>query len=46
MDLLSNLSDDRSMANPARELDRKRMGQCINTALDKLTPRGSASSLS
>ena len=39
MDLLSNLSDDRAMANPARELDRKRMGQCINTALDKLTPR-------
>jgi RNA polymerase sigma factor (sigma-70 family) len=39
MDLISNLSDDRAMANPARELDRKRMGQCINDALDKLTPR-------
>jgi RNA polymerase sigma-70 factor (ECF subfamily) len=39
MDLLSNLSDDRAMANPARELDRKRMGQCIADALDKLTPR-------
>jgi RNA polymerase sigma-70 factor (ECF subfamily) len=39
MDLLSNLSDDRSMANPARELDRKRMGQSIADALDKLTPR-------
>jgi RNA polymerase sigma-70 factor (ECF subfamily) len=39
MDLLSNVSDTRSMANPARELDRKRMGQSINQALDKLTPR-------
>src|SRR5580692_548890 len=39
MDLLSNISDNRAMANPARELDRKNMGQCINEALDKLTPR-------
>jgi RNA polymerase sigma-70 factor, ECF subfamily len=39
MDLLSNISDTRAMANPARELDRKRMGQCINDALAKLTPR-------
>jgi RNA polymerase sigma-70 factor (ECF subfamily) len=39
MDLLSNISDTRAMANPARELDRKRMGQSINDALDKLTPR-------
>ena len=39
MDLLSNISDTRSMANPARELDRKRMGQSINQALSKLTPR-------
>jgi RNA polymerase sigma-70 factor (ECF subfamily) len=39
MDLLSNISDTRAMANPARELDRKNMGQCINEALDKLTPR-------
>jgi RNA polymerase sigma-70 factor (ECF subfamily) len=39
MDLLSNISDTRAMANPARELDRKRMGECINQALDKLTPR-------
>jgi RNA polymerase sigma-70 factor, ECF subfamily len=39
MDLLSNISDSRAMANPARELDRKRMGQCINDALAKLTPR-------
>ena len=39
MDLLSNVSDTRSMANPARELDRKRMGERINDALSKLTPR-------
>jgi RNA polymerase sigma-70 factor, ECF subfamily len=39
MDLMSNISDTRAMANPARELDRKRMGQSINEALDKLTPR-------
>jgi RNA polymerase sigma-70 factor (ECF subfamily) len=39
MDLLSNVSDTRSMANPARELDRKRMGESINEALDKQTPR-------
>jgi RNA polymerase sigma-70 factor, ECF subfamily len=39
MDLLSNISDTRSMANPARELDRKRMGESIQSALGKLTPR-------
>jgi RNA polymerase sigma-70 factor (ECF subfamily) len=39
MDLMSNISDTRAMANPARELDRKRMGVSINQALDKLTPR-------
>ena len=39
MDLLSNVSDDRAMANPARELERKVMGANINDALDKLTPR-------
>ena len=39
MDLLANLSDDRSMANPARELERKVLGERINAALDKLTPR-------
>ena len=39
MDLLSNISDTRSMANPARELDRKSMGESINEALNKLTPR-------
>ena len=39
MDLLTNISDTRAMANPARELDRKRMGESINQALEKLTPR-------
>jgi RNA polymerase sigma-70 factor (ECF subfamily) len=39
MDLLSNITDTRAMANPARELDRKRMGQSIHQALEKLTPR-------
>jgi RNA polymerase sigma-70 factor (ECF subfamily) len=39
MDLLSNISDTRSMSNPGRELDRKRMGESINDALSKLTPR-------
>lgn len=39
MDLLSNISDTRSMANPSRELDRKKMGESIQQALDKLTPR-------
>ena len=39
MDLLSNISDNRAMANPARELDRKRMGERIAEALSKLTPR-------
>ena len=36
---MANISDTRAMANPARELDRKRMGESINEALDKLTPR-------
>jgi RNA polymerase sigma-70 factor, ECF subfamily len=39
MDLLSNVTDDRSMANPGRELDRKMMGARILSALDQLTPR-------
>ena len=39
MDLLSSVSDTRAMANPARELDRKRMAASINEALGKLTPR-------
>ncbi len=39
IDLLTNVSDDRSGANPARELERKYLGQCIREALDELTPR-------
>ena len=39
MDLLNNLSDDRSMANPERELERKALGERIQRALEKLTPR-------
>src|SRR5580700_5655350 len=39
MDLLTNVSDDRSGANPARELERKYLGQRILLALDELTPR-------
>ncbi len=39
MDLMANLSDDRAMANPGRELDRKLMAEQIAAALDKLTPR-------
>jgi RNA polymerase sigma-70 factor, ECF subfamily len=39
IDLLSNVSDDRPGANPARELERKLMGQKIKLALDTLTPR-------
>jgi RNA polymerase sigma-70 factor, ECF subfamily len=39
MDLMANITDDRAMANPARELDRKVMGERIGAALEKLTPR-------
>ena len=39
MDLLTNVSDDRSGANPGRELDRKFLGQRIMMALGELTPR-------
>ena len=39
MDLLANVSDNRAMANPGRELDRKVMAEGISAALDKLTPR-------
>ena len=37
MDLLSNVSDDRSMANPDRELERKLLGERIQEALGRLT---------
>jgi RNA polymerase sigma-70 factor (ECF subfamily) len=39
IDLLTNITDTRAMANPGRELDRKRMSQSIQIALGKLTPR-------
>jgi RNA polymerase sigma-70 factor (ECF subfamily) len=39
IDLLASVSDDRSFSNPARELDRKLLGEKIQTALGKLTPR-------
>jgi RNA polymerase sigma-70 factor (ECF subfamily) len=39
MDLMANVQDERSMANPARELERKNMGAAIQSALDELTPR-------
>ena len=39
MDLLGNVSDDRSGANPARELERKFLGEKIQEALGQLTPR-------
>jgi RNA polymerase sigma-70 factor (ECF subfamily) len=39
MDLMANITDDRAMANPSRELDRKMMGAKIQDALGKLTPR-------
>ncbi len=39
IDLLSNVSDESAMANPARALERKEMGARIQEALGKLTPR-------
>ena len=39
MDLMANVQDERAMANPARELERKNMGIAIQGALDELTPR-------
>ena len=38
-DTMVNISDDRSMANPAREFDRKILAEKIQTALATLTPR-------
>jgi RNA polymerase sigma-70 factor (ECF subfamily) len=38
-DTMINISDDRAMANPARELDRKILAEKIQTALATLTPR-------
>ena len=39
MDLMANVQDERAMANPSRELDRKNMNAAIQSALDSLTPR-------
>ncbi|ADV84064.1 RNA polymerase sigma factor [Terriglobus saanensis] len=39
MDLMANVQDDRSGANPARELERKVLSRKIQAALEKLTPR-------
>ncbi len=39
VDVLSSVSDNRSFSNPGRELDRKMLGEKIQTALGKLTPR-------
>ena len=39
IDLMANVSDDRSFSNPAKELERKALGKSIQLALDKLTPR-------
>ncbi len=38
-DTMINVSDDRAMANPGRELDRKILAEKIQTALATLTPR-------
>ena len=38
-DTMINVSDDRAMSNPARELDRKILAEKIQTALATLTPR-------
>jgi RNA polymerase sigma-70 factor (ECF subfamily) len=39
IDLLASVSDDRAFSNPAKELDRKVLGEKIQLALGKLTPR-------
>jgi RNA polymerase sigma-70 factor (ECF subfamily) len=39
IDLLASVSDNRSFSNPAKELDRKVLGEKIQAALVKLTPR-------
>jgi RNA polymerase sigma-70 factor, ECF subfamily len=39
MDLMASVRDERSGANPARELDRKTMNEAIQRALSDLTPR-------
>jgi len=39
IDLLASVSDNRSYSSPDRELDRKVLGERIQAALGKLTPR-------
>ena len=39
IDVLASVSDNRSFSNPARELERKALGEKIQAALEKLTPR-------
>ncbi|WP_263356274.1 RNA polymerase sigma factor [Acidicapsa ligni] len=39
IDLMAAVSDDRAYSNPAKELDRKVLGQRIQVALETLTPR-------
>lgn len=39
MDLMANVEDERSGANPVRELERKILSRRIQAALEKLTPR-------
>jgi RNA polymerase sigma-70 factor (ECF subfamily) len=39
IDVLASVSDDRSFSNPAKELERKVLGERIQLALEKLTPR-------
>jgi RNA polymerase sigma-70 factor (ECF subfamily) len=39
IDLMASVSDDRAFSNPGKELDRKRLGERIQVALETLTPR-------
>lgn len=39
MDLMANVQDERSTADPARELQRKHQNEAIQSALAELTPR-------
>ena len=39
IDLMASVSDDRAFSNPGKELDRKVLGEHIQVALEKLTPR-------
>ena len=39
IDKMASVSDERSFSNPGKELDRKMLGESIQGALGKLTPR-------